>query len=66
MTIIHFRKRIMNVKVLRRFPKDGLAVIREVCDPTKPKDSHDEAQVHEENGHPVLSWWNLQGQKMCK
>ena len=46
-----------------KFPKDGLLVIREVCDPTKPKDSHDEAQVHEENGHPVLSWWNLQGPK---
>jgi hypothetical protein len=32
-----------------------------VCDPTKPRDSHDEAQVHEMHNSPVLSWWDLQG-----
>jgi hypothetical protein len=43
------------------FPKDGLIVIREVCDPSKSNDSHDEAQVHESDGAPILSWWELQG-----
>jgi hypothetical protein len=42
-------------------PQDGLVVIREVCDPKKTNDSHDEAQVHESDGAPVLSWWELQG-----
>jgi hypothetical protein len=43
------------------FPDEGLIVIREVCDPTKPRDSHDEAQIHENHGAPVLPWWDLQG-----
>ena len=42
-------------------PEDGLIVIREVCDPTKLRDSHDEAQTHENRGSPVLSWWDFQG-----
>jgi hypothetical protein len=42
-------------------PKDGLIVIREVCDPTKSKDGHDEADVHESDNSPVLSWRELQG-----
>jgi hypothetical protein len=42
-------------------PEEGLVVIREVCDPTKPRDSHDEAQTHEDRGAPVISWWDLLG-----
>ena len=52
-----------NTKDIARngLPEDGLIVIREVCDPRKPKGSHDEAQTHENRGAPVLSWWDLQG-----
>jgi hypothetical protein len=42
-------------------PEGGLIVVREVCDPSKPKDSHDEAQTHENRDAPVLSWWDIQG-----
>lgn len=34
--------------------EDGLIAIHEVCDPTKPKDDHDEARRYESHGTPVL------------
>lgn len=43
------------------YPQNGIIVIREVCDPNKIQDDHDEARVHQEFNSPIISWWELQG-----
>jgi hypothetical protein len=43
------------------FPKNGLVVMREVCDPSQLRSDHDEAKVHQNNHDPILSWWKLKG-----
>jgi hypothetical protein len=43
------------------YPQDGIIVIREICDPNKAQDDHDEARVHQENNAPIISWWKLKG-----
>jgi len=49
-----------------RYPPAGIVVIREVCDPNKIKDDHDEARVHQKSNAPIISWWNLQGRQSTK
>jgi hypothetical protein len=44
------------------YPNNGIAVVREVCDPNKADNDHDEARVHQKDRAPVISWWELQGQ----
>jgi hypothetical protein len=43
------------------FPKNGLVVLREVCDPSQLQSDHDEAKVHQHKHEPILSWWNMKG-----
>jgi hypothetical protein len=43
------------------FPRNGLIVMREICDPSHIDSEHDEAKVHQHRQDPILSWWNLRG-----
>src|SRR5829696_3775820 len=43
------------------YPKDGIIVLREVCDPHKAGNDHDEARVHQRGNQSIISWWELQG-----
>jgi hypothetical protein len=45
------------------YPQNGIAVIREVCDPNKNGNDHDEARVHQKHRAPIISWWKLQGKQ---
>lgn len=45
------------------YPENGIAVIREVCDPNKNGNDHDEARVHQNHREPIISWWKLQGKQ---
>ena len=46
------------VKDIRRCPKEGLVVIREVCDPTEKSE---EADSHQFYHAPIVSWLELHG-----
>ena len=42
-------------------PKNGLIVIREVCNAKKTDSDFDEVQFHQQRDAPVLSWWSWVG-----
>jgi len=48
------------------YPANGIAVIREVCNPDKNESDHDEARVHQKHQAPIISWWKLQGKQSLK
>jgi len=57
--LYHLRKGLIGfVKDIKKGPKAGLVVIRELCDPAE---SSDEAQTHRHYHAPILSWLELQG-----
>ncbi len=57
----HLPSIIANSAFQNEYPQDGIIVIREVCDPNKAHDDHDEAGVHQRNNEPIISWWKLKG-----
>lgn len=57
----HLPSTITNSATQNEYPQNGVIVVREVCDPNKAQDDHDEARVHQRNNEPIISWWELTG-----